>query len=163
MFLLPCKVMAGPFPCVLCLHSKLKETLFTIFQLEFGKKCCCFSVTKLCLTLCDPMDCSAPSLSFTVARDGSNSCPVSRCCYLTISSSATPFSSCLQSFPASKCFPMSWLFTSGGQSIGASASAPVLLMNIQGWFPLGLTGLISLLCPRVLSSATIWKHQFFGA
>ena len=75
----------------------------------------------------------------------SDSCPLSQWCYLTISPSATPFSICLQSFPASGSFPMSWLFTSGGQSIGASASASILPMNIQGWFPLRLTGLISLL------------------
>ena len=82
-----------------------------------------------------------PSLSPRVC---SNSCPLSRWCYLTISFSATPFSFCLQSFPASGYFPMCWLFTSGGQSIGASASAWVLPMNIQDWFPLGLTSLISL-------------------
>ena len=75
----------------------------------------------------------------------SNSCLLSQWCYLTISCPATLFSSCLQSFPASDCFPVNWLFTSGGQSIGASASASVLPMNIQGWFPLVLTGLISLL------------------
>ena len=68
----------------------------------------------------------------------SNSYPLSQWCYLTISSSATPFSSCSLSFPASGSFPMSWLFASGGQNIGASASASVLPMNIQGWFPLGL-------------------------
>ena len=73
----------------------------------------------------------------------SDSCPLSQWCYLTISSSATPFSFC-QSFPASRSFPMSPLFASGGQSVGASASAPILPMNIQGWFPLGLTGFISL-------------------
>ena len=72
----------------------------------------------------------------------SNSCPLSWWCYLTASFSVTLFSSCPQSFPASGSFPMSWLFASGGQSIGASAS--VLPMNIQGWFPLGLIGLISL-------------------
>ena len=71
----------------------------------------------------------------------SNSCPLSQWWYLTISSSVTPFSFCLQSFPALGSFPINWLFTSGGQSIRASAS--VLLMNIQGWFPLGFTGLIS--------------------
>ena len=80
-----------------------------------------------------------PSLSPGVC---SNSCPLSWWCYLTISSSATLFSFCLQSFPASGSFTMSQLFTSGGQSIGASAS--VLPMNIQNWFPLGLTGLIIL-------------------
>ena len=73
----------------------------------------------------------------------SNSCPLSWWYHSTISSSVARFSSCPQSFPASGSFPMSWLFTSHGQSIWASASASVLPMNIQGWFPLGLTGLIS--------------------
>ena len=73
----------------------------------------------------------------------SNSCPLSQWCYLTISSSAIPFF-CLQSFLASVSFPMSWLFTSGGQSIGTSASASVLPVAVQGWFPFGLTGLTSL-------------------
>ena len=72
----------------------------------------------------------------------SNSCPLSPWCHPIISSSVVPFFSCLQSFTASGSFLMSWLFTSGGQSIGASASASVLQMNIQGWFPSGLTGLI---------------------
>ena len=73
---------------------------------------------------------------------------------------------CLQSFPASGSFPMSWLFTSGGQSIGASTSASVLPVNIQGWFPLGLTCLISLQLKelsRAFSNTVVWKHQFFGA
>ena len=103
-----------------------------------------------------------PSLSPGVCSD---SCPLSRWCYPTISSSATLFSFCLESFPASGSFPMSWLFASGDQSIGASASASVLPMNTQGWFPLGLTGLISLKSKgiwRVFSSTTIWRHQFFG-
>ena len=82
----------------------------------------------------------------------SNSCPLSRWCHPTISSSVTPFSSCLQSFPASRPFPMSQLFASGGQSIGAWTSASVLPMNIQGWFPLGLTGLISLLYSHIFVS-----------
>ena len=82
-----------------------------------------------------------PSLSHGAC---SNSDPLSRWCHPTISTSIVPLSSCLQSLPASGCFPMSWLFTSAGQSIGASASAPVFTMNIQGWLPLGLTGLISL-------------------
>ena len=104
-----------------------------------------------------------PSLSPGVC---SNSCPLSQWCYLSISSSAAPFSFCLQSFPASGSFPMSWLFASGGQSIGASALASVLPMNIQDWFPLGWTGFISLLSKwlsRVFSSIIIWKHQFFSA
>ena len=99
-------------------------------------------------------------------RACSNSCPSSRWCHPTISSSIAPFSSCLQSSPASESFPRSQFFTSGGQSIGASASASVLPMNIQDWFPLGQTGLISLLSKglsRVFSSTTVWRHQFFGA
>ena len=95
----------------------------------------------------------------------SNSCTVSQWCHPTISSSVFPLSSCLQSFPASGSFPISCFFTSGGQTIGASASASVLPMNIQGWFPLGLTGLISLQfkgLSRVFSNTTVQKHQFFG-
>ena len=95
-----------------------------------------------------------------------NSCPSSRWCHLAISSSVVPFSFCPQSHPASESFPVSQLFASGGQSIGVSASASVLPMNIQCWFPLGLTSLISLLPKRlwsVFSSTTFWNHQFFGA
>ena len=83
-----------------------------------------------------------------------------------ISSSAVPFSSCLQSFPASGSFPVSQLFPLGGQSIGTSASASVLPMNIHSWFSLGWTGLISLLSKgfsRVFSNSTFQKHQFFSA
>ena len=83
----------------------------------------------------------------------------------SISSSVIPFSCCLQLFPASGSFPMSWLFTSGGQSVGASAVASVLLIYIQGWFPLGLTDLISLLSKglsRLFSNNTVQKHQFFS-
>ena len=87
--------------------------------------------------------------------------PLSQRCYLTISSSAVLFF-CLQSFPSPESFPMSQFFPSGGQSIGALASASALPMNIQDWFPLGLTGLIFLLS-RVFSSTTIRKHQFFSA
>ena len=95
-----------------------------------------------------------------------NSCPLSQWCHPTISSSVVPFSSYLQSFPESGSFLLSQFFTSGGQSVGVSASASVLPMNIQGWFPLGLTGLISLLSKeysRVFSNTTVQKHQFFGA
>ena len=95
-----------------------------------------------------------------------NSCPLSQWCYPTISSSVIPFSSCPQSFPASGSFQMSQLFASGGQSIEVSASTSVLPMNIQGWFPLGLTISISLQSEelsRVFSNNTVQKHQFFGA
>ena len=95
----------------------------------------------------------------------SNSCWLSQWYYATISSCVIPFLPCLQSFPASGSFPVNRLFTSSGQSIGASVSASVLPMNIQGWFPLRLTGSISLQSKRfsrVFSSTTIQKHNFFG-
>ena len=96
----------------------------------------------------------------------SNSCPLNQWCYSTISCTVAPSSSCSQSFPKSMSFPISWLFTSGGQSIVASASALVLPMNIQGQCPLGLTGMISLVSQglsRVFSNTTVQKHQFFSA
>ena len=96
----------------------------------------------------------------------SNSCPLSRWCHPTISSSVIPFSSWHQSFPASGSFPLSQLFTSGGQSIRVSGSASVLPMNIQDWFPLGLTGWISLQSKglsRVFSNTAVQKHQFYSA
>ena len=96
----------------------------------------------------------------------SNSCPLSLWCHPNILSSVTPFSSCLQSFLASGSFPVSQFFSLGGQSIGTSASASVFPMNIHDWFPLGLTGLISLQSKglsRVFSNTTIQKHQFLGA
>ena len=95
----------------------------------------------------------------------SYSCPLSWWCHPTISSSVVPFSSCPQSFPASSSFQMSQLFTSGGQSIGVSASASVLPMNTQDWSPLGWTGW-SPCSPRnsqVFSNTTVQKHQFFGS
>ena len=95
-----------------------------------------------------------------------NSCPLSQWCHPTISSSVIPFSSCPQSFPASGSFQMSQLFTSGGQSIGVSASTSVLPMNTQDWFPLEWSGWISLQSKGlrgVFSKTTVQKHQFFGA
>ena len=95
-----------------------------------------------------------------IPRVYSDSCPLSWWCHSTISPSIVPFSSCPQCFPESGSFPVSWAFTSGAQAIGASA--PVLLM-IQGWFHLGLTGLISLLSKRLsrlFSSNTVQNHQF---
>ena len=95
----------------------------------------------------------------------SNSCPTGQWCHTTISSSVVPFS-CPQSFQASGSFPMSQFFESGGQGTGVSASASVLQMNIQDWFPLGWTGWISLQSKgfsRVFSNTTVQKHQFFSA
>ena len=127
---------------------------------------CCCSVTKLCLTLCDPRDCSTPGspvLQYLPEFAQIHVHQVSDAIQPTISSSATPSP---QSFPASGAFRMSWLFAPGVQSIGASLSASALLMNVQGWFSLGLTDLISLLSKglsRVFSSTTIWKHHFYSA
>ena len=120
------------------------------------------SVTQSCLTLQlhEPQRARHPCpLPIPGVHPISSS--LSRWCHPTISSSVTPFSSCLQSFQASGSFPMSWFFSWGGQSIRASASASVLPKNIQGWFPLGLTGLISLLSKglsSIFSNTVIWKH-----
>ena len=124
-----------------------------------------YSVAKPCPTLrpyaLQHARLPCPPLALGVC---SKSLPLTRRCHPTTSSSVTPFSSCLQSFPVSRSFPVSQLFASGGQSIGASES--VLPMNIQDWSPLGLTGLISLQSKglwRVFSNITVQKHQFFGA
>ena len=108
--------------------------------------------------LCDPVDGSTPDCPVLQPSPGvrSNPCPLSRWCHPTISSSAVPFFSCLLSFPASGSFQMSLLFASGGQSIGASASASVLPVNIQDWSPVGWTGWISLQSFSK-SSLYIWK------
>ena len=116
---------------------------------------CCCSVTRSCPSLWDPMDCSTPGFPvFQSPRVCSDLCPLNQWCYLTMSCSA--FSFCLQSFPASGSFSMSWLFT---------ASELVHPVNIQGSLPLGLTSLISLQSKGlsgVFSKATVWKHQFFS-
>ena len=126
------------------------------------------SVSQSCPTLCDPMNHSTPGLSVhhqlpeftqTHVHWVSDAIPA-------ISSSVVPFSSCPQSLPASGSFPMSQLFTWGGQSPGVSALVSVFPMNTQDWFPLGWIGWISLLSKRlsrVFSKTTVQKHQFFGA
>ena len=121
-----------------------------------------YSVTQLCLALCDPVDRSVPgTLSFTTSWRLPKLMSTGQWCHPTISPSV--ILSCLQSFPASGSFPVSVLFASGGQSNGAAAS--VLPVNIQGWLPLGLTGLIAFLSKglsRVFSNTTVQKHQFFS-
>ena len=125
--------------------------------------CCHCSVAKLCPTLCDPMDCSMagfPVLSYLLEFAQIHVHWISDLCHLIL---CRPFSFCLPSFPASGSFPVSQLFTSGGQITRASAS--VLPINIQGWFPLGLTILISLLSKgslKMFSSTKIRKHQLLG-
>ena len=133
-----------------------------------------------CLILCVQLSCSGMSDSLwphglqhsrlpcpsPTPRTCSNSCPSSQWCHPTISSSVVPFSSHLQSFPALGSFPMSQFFTSGVQSIRVSASASVLPMNIQDWFPLGLTDWISLQSKefsRVFSNTTVQKYPFLHA
>ena len=123
------------------------------------------SVARSCPTLWDPMGCGRPGFPVRHQLLTMNLCPLSLWFHPIISSSVIPFSSCLQSFPASESFLKSQLFTSGGQSIRVSALASVFPMNIQGWFPLGLTGLISLQSKglsKVFSNTTVWKHQFFS-
>ena len=122
------------------------------------------SVAQSCLTLCDPMDCKMPGLSVPhhLSKFAQS---LHQWCHSAISSSDTLFSFCPLSFPASGTFPINQLFTSDNQNTGASASASVLSTSIQGWFPLRLTGLISLLSRGLLgvfSSTTVWRHQFFG-
>ena len=150
----------------------------TMYSMASKKLACstisCCSVTKSCPTLCDPMDCSMPGFPVLhYLSVCSNSCPLSQWCHPTISSSVISLSSCPQSFLASGSFPMSRLFASGGQSIEAPASESVLPVNIQGWFPLGLTGFISLQSQRLSSIFShtsllnynfIWCfwHQIFG-
>ena len=142
------------------------------FRLSFGKIVSLFlSEIYLLLFSCSfisdslwtanaRLPCLSPS-----PRVCSNSCPLSRWCHPTIMSSVVPFSSCPQSFPASGSFQMSQFLASGGHSIGVSALASVLPMNIKDWFPLGWTGWISLQfkgLSRVFSITTVQKHQFFG-
>ena len=106
-----------------------------------------------------------PTCPSPTPRVYSNPCPLSQWCHPTISSSVVPFSSCLQSFPKSGSFPVSLFFELGGQSIGVSALASVLPMNIQDWFPLGWNGWISLQSKGLsrVFNTTVQKHQFFSA
>ena len=123
------------------------------------------SFSQLCPILCDPMHCSMPGFLVHHQLPELVQTHVHRWRHPIISFSVVSFSSCLQSFPESGSFPVSQLFTPGGQSTGASASASILLMNIQDWFPLGWIGWISWLSKglsRVFSNTTVQKHQFFG-
>ena len=140
-------------------HSVLNLKDILEMLLLFGHK-------VMSVWLWNPMDCSMPGFLIFHYLLELVQTPLSRWCCPTISSSVAPFFSCLQYFLAQGFFPMSWLFTSGSQSIGASASATIHPMNIQDWFALGLTGLISLQSKglsRVFSNTTSRNHQFFGA
>ena len=153
--------------------KSLTYNYFITYKIKYMHRIICFSsvlfnsVTQSCLILWPHglQHARLPCLSPT-PRACSYSRPSSRWCHPTILSSIIPFSSCLQSFLASGSFPMSQFFASSGQSIGASASASVLPMNIQDWFPLGWTGLITLQSKglsRVFSNTTVQKHPFFSA
>ena len=140
-------------------------TLYSIENGKFNNRNCC-SGAKLCPIFATPWtEARQASLSFTISQN-----LLKLMCIDSVMPSShlilfVPFS-CLQSFPASESFPVSWLFASGDQSIGASGSASVLPVNIQGWFPLRLTDLISLLSKglsRAFFNTTVQKHQFFNA
>ena len=146
------------------LISRNKEWNNTIYSKTDGPQFS--SVAQSCRILCDPMNCSMPGVPVhhQFLELAQTHVPSSQWCHWTISSSVISFISCLQSFPASGSFPMSQFFASGGRSIGISALASVLPMNIQDWFPLGWTGLICLQSKglsRVFSNPTVQKHQFF--
>ena len=142
-----------------------------IFLLKLGFSLVQFSLSVMSDSLWPRgLQHARPPCPLPTHRACSNSCSLSWWCHPTISSSVIPFSSCLQSFPASESFPMSQFFTSGGQIIGVSASASVLPMNIQEWFPLGGTGWISLQSKGLLKSllqhhssiaSIIWCSAFF--
>ena len=141
--------------CLLGRGDELLPLLPTISSVQFSR-----SVVSDSLRPHEPQHTRPPCPSPT-PRVHPNPCPSSRWCHPTISSSVVPFSSCPQSFPASGSFPMSQLFTSGGQSIGVSASTSVLAVNTQDWSPLEWTGWISLQSkglPRVFSNTTVQKH-----
>ena len=140
----------------------MEFAVFTIFKGTISVRFSLF--TQSCPTLCDAMDCSTPCLSITNSQSLLKLMSLESVMPSNHLILCHPFSSCLQSFPASGSLPMCQLFTSGGQSIEASAS--VLPMNIQDWFPLGWTGLITLQSKglsRVFPNTTVQKHQYFSA
>ena len=144
---------------LICVLIILSSNNYVLLLREIPLICCLLFSWSVVSNFLRPHGLQHARLLFSPSpspRVCSNSCPLSQWCYPTISSSVAPFSSCIQSFPASR-----WLFTSGGQSTGASASASIFPINIQGWFPLGLIDLISLQskgCSRVFSNTTVQIH-----
>ena len=140
-------------------HYNIIQSVFTVL------KFLCISISSVQVLSCVRLFATTWTAAHQASLSITNSCPSSQWCHPTISSSVIPFSSCLQSFPASGSFPVSQFFASCGQSIGVSASVSVLPMNIQDWFPLRQTGWISLQSKRLFSfsNTTVQKHQFFGA
>ena len=150
-----------------CLCLALQSNKLCLNQPSWGLDGGCCSVAQSCPTLLDPMDCSTPGFPVLQYLLEFAQTHISRVSddYLTISPSVSPISSCPQSFPASRSFPMSQLFISSGQSTEGSASTSVLAMNIQDWFHLGWTNWISLQSKgpsRVFPNTTVQKHQFSG-
>ena len=152
-----------------CIYVGIYLSDYSLWLFDKEGDCCidqfCSVTQSFWLFVTHGLEHVRPPCSSPTPRVYSNSFPLSRWCHPTISSSVIPFSSCSQSFPASGAFQMSQLFSSGGQTIGVSASASVLSMNIQDWFPLGWTGWIYLQSKRlsrVLSNTTVQKHQFFS-
>ena len=177
-----CWVIMWKWPGILALVLLQSPTLWTallVTRMKIRAACPKFretnqpwsfplcSVQFSCSVMSDslrPHGHTRPPCPSPTPRARSNSCPSSQWCHPTIPSSVITFSSCFQSFPASESFPMGQFFPPGGQSTGVSASAPVLMMNIQDWFPLGWTGLISLQSKGLswVFKSTVQKHQFFG-
>ena len=153
------------FPCNFFLSINISLKCLMSFQAQ-RKSSSFSSVAQSCPTLrSHELQHARPSCPSLTPGVHSKSCPLSQWCHPPISCSVVPFSSLLQSFPASGSFPMSQFFTSGGQSIGVSAWTSVLPMNTQAWSPLGRTGWISLQSKglsRVFSNTTVQKHQFFS-
>ena len=157
----PSVLSSGLVLCAWKVPNKKQLKWFNIFLL-----CCCYSLHSHVQLFVTPWTeaCQA-SLSFTISENFLKLLSIESVMPSNHSSFVVPFSSCLQSFWRSGSFPMSQLFASNGQNIGASVSASVLLMNIQDWFPLGLTSLILLLSKglsRVFSNTAVQKHQLFG-
>ena len=155
---------------VLCLQlgmAVLWISLHAGIRFSINENGCCCSVTQLCPTLCDPMGCRTQGLSISQFPEVCpSSCPLHQWCHPAISSFDILFSFCPKSFPASGTFPVSQMLASDDQITGVSASASALTTSIQGWFPLRLTSLISLLFKglwRVFCSTSVKKHQFFGS
>ena len=153
----------GPPPTFWSLMVSLGTVLVPV-GMSFCLLMCCCAIAQSCPTLWDPRKHARPHYPSPSPRACSKLFPLSQWCHPTISFSVIPFSSCSRSFPTWGSFLMSQLFALGSQSIRASASASVLPMNIQDWFPLGWTGwttLKSKRLSRIFSNTTVQKHQFF--
>ena len=160
--------VSSTYTIVVIITTIIVVTIITIVTIviivTIIKYRCYCTITQSCLTLCDLIDCITPG--FTISWSLLKFMPIESMMPSSHLILCRPLLILPSSFPSIRSFPVSWLFTSSGQSIGASALASVLPMNIQGWFPLGLTGLISMLSKglsRVFTSTTVQKHCFFSS